>query len=120
MEVDFTDTSSGDPTSWSWDFGDGSSDTTRNPNHTYVAPGDYLVTMTSTNAGGSNSRSRLVTVVALAPPAADFTWQQTPASLEVDFTDTSSGDPTSWSWDFGDGSSDTTRNPNHTYVAPGD
>ena len=41
------------------------------------------------------------------------------APVEVSFTDTSTGEPTSWTWDFGDGTTSTERNPVHTYAAAG-
>ena len=42
LAVQFTDTSAGSPTSWSWDFGDGSAASTQqNPSHTYTAAGTY-------------------------------------------------------------------------------
>jgi len=55
------------------------------------------------------------------PPVADFTANPTsgPAPLLVQFTDTSTGGPTLWSWDFGDGGTSTERNPAHTYTAEG-
>jgi PKD repeat protein len=60
--VAFTDASTGSPTSWSWNFGDGSFSTLPNPSHAYAASGTYLVTLTVSNAGGSNTASRTVTV----------------------------------------------------------
>jgi len=33
-------------TAWSWDFGDGATDDTQNPEHTYTAPGFYTVSLT--------------------------------------------------------------------------
>jgi len=53
--VKFTDASTGTPTSWSWDFGDGSTSTDQDPTHTYETAGNYTVTLTATNALGSNS-----------------------------------------------------------------
>ena len=44
LSIQFTDTTGGNVTSWLWDFGDGYTDTTQNPVHTYVAAGTYLVT----------------------------------------------------------------------------
>ena len=49
-------------------------------------------------------------------PTADFT--SIPIALTVNFTDTSLG-ATSWSWDFGDGTTSTLQNPSHTYTAAG-
>jgi len=42
-----------------------------------------------------------------------------PAPLTVQFTDNSTGDPTDWSWTFGDGNTSTERHPVHTYTLPG-
>lgn len=59
---DFVDTSANSPTSWSWDFGDGSAAvTTQNAQHDYAAAGTYTVTLTATNASGSDTASRSVT-----------------------------------------------------------
>jgi len=54
-----------------------------------------------------------------APPTAAFDWAQQPGTLAVAFTDTSTGSPTAWSWDFGDGTSSTERNPTRTYTVAG-
>lgn len=72
LDVAFTDTSGNGPTSWSWDFGDGSPrSTTQNPTHSYVAAGSYTVQLTATNAAGSDTATRSVTVVAPVTYAAD-------------------------------------------------
>jgi PKD repeat protein len=51
MTVGFTDQSTGPITSWSWDFGDGSTSTVQNPYHVYAEPGNYSVTLTVTGPG---------------------------------------------------------------------
>ena len=43
---DFTDLSSGSPSGWSWDFGDGGSANVQNPSHTYTATGTYDIELT--------------------------------------------------------------------------
>jgi PKD repeat protein len=53
--VQFTDTSSGGPTSWAWDFGDGSTAADQNATHSYATPGAYTVRLTASNASGSAS-----------------------------------------------------------------
>lgn len=58
--VTFTDTSTGGPTSWLWDFGDGDTSTLQNPTHFYSYGGTYEVTLTATNDCGSDSVSRVV------------------------------------------------------------
>ncbi|RMH03005.1 MAG: PKD domain-containing protein, partial [Planctomycetota bacterium] len=55
----FTDLSTGSPTSWNWDFGDGNTATAQNPSHTYAQPGLYTVTLTVGNAAGTDTRVRV-------------------------------------------------------------
>jgi PKD repeat protein len=121
--VNFTDQSTGNSTSWTWDFGDGSNSTQQNPAHTYNAPGDYTVQLTATNACGSDAeiKTNYIHVDPCIPPVANFVASATSgnAPFTVNFTDQSSGSPTSWSWDFGDGGSSTQRNPSHIYNAAG-
>ncbi|QNL20724.1 PKD domain-containing protein [Hyphobacterium sp. CCMP332] len=61
--VAFTDTSSGNPTSWSWDFGDGNTSTSQNPSHTYASGGTYTVCLTASNASGSDTTCESVMVI---------------------------------------------------------
>jgi CSLREA domain-containing protein len=67
LTVNFTDTSTGSPTSWNWSFGDGTSSTQQNPVKTYGVGGTYTVSLTATNATASNSVSKTVNVAALPP-----------------------------------------------------
>ena len=65
--VGFTDTSTGGPIAWAWDFGDpgsGSSNTStaKNPSHTYSSPGTYTVKLTAGSATGSGVTTKSVTV----------------------------------------------------------
>jgi hypothetical protein len=64
--IQFADTSSGVPTSWLWDFGDGTGSSQQNPSHDYSASGpfprNFSVKLTVTNAGGSNQTVKVVTV----------------------------------------------------------
>lgn len=124
LDVTFTDESTGDPTSWSWDFGDGNTSTTQNPVHTYNNDGTYTVSLTATNAQGSDTHTEnnYITVGSgPQPPTAAFSGTPTSgnAPLAVTFTDESTGTPTSWSWDFGDGNTSTAQNPANTYTADG-
>jgi PKD repeat protein len=48
--------STGGPTQWTWDFGDGSTGTIQNPTHTYTNEGFYTVTLTVKNADGSSNK----------------------------------------------------------------
>jgi len=124
LTVDFTDLST-NATSWSWDFGDGvGTSTAQNPSYTYNSAGTYTVTLTATNACGSDIATKVdyITVDPCVAPTADFSGSPTTgdAPLTVDFTDLSTGSPTSWSWDFGDGvGTSTAQNPSYTYNDPG-
>ena len=112
----FTDASTGDPTEWLWDFGDGGPESSaQSPVRPFANPGTYTVTLTASNAGGSSTTSQVITVV--DPPVASFT--SVTDELVVDFTDTSSNGPTAWQWDFGDGTSSRAQSPSKTYALPG-
>lgn len=63
--INFTDNSTGTPTSWSWNFGDGSPvSTVQNPSHVFASSGTFTVTLTSTNAYGNDVTTSTVTIVA--------------------------------------------------------
>jgi len=121
LVVNFTDQSSGSPTSWSWDFGDDGTSTQQNPSHTYTNPGIYTVRLTLSNDCGSDTLTKVEYITAGQDPVADFTGSPTSgcAPLTVNFTDQSTDNPTIWSWDFGDGGWSNQQNPFHVYVSPG-
>lgn len=64
--VQFKDTSTGDPASWSWVFGDGATSSQQSPTHTFATCGVYPVTLTVANATGSSAVTKPVTVTAAA------------------------------------------------------
>jgi PKD repeat protein len=115
--VQFTDTSTGSPTSWQWNFGDGSTSTVQNPSHTFAMAASYTVILTATNSSGSQSASRTVTVVPALTASFSFTPASPAAGQAVQFTDTSTGSPSSWQWNFGDGATSSSQNPSHTYAS---
>jgi PKD repeat protein len=126
LTVSFTDESAdadGTVTEWSWDFGDGSSSQAQNPEHTYGAGGDYLVTLTVTDDdGATDSETQTVSVTSPGnqPPVAHFT--AVPTDLTVQFTNLSydpDGEVISYLWDFGDGNISVNRSPVHTYAEAG-
>ncbi|MFH2054851.1 MAG: PKD domain-containing protein, partial [bacterium] len=69
LAVAFTDLSTNNPTSWSWTFGDGGTSTAQNPSHTYTAAGTYTVSLTATNAFGSDGETKTGYITVTAPSA---------------------------------------------------
>ncbi len=120
LTVAFTDFSTGgDITSWDWDFGDGGTSTAQNPAHEYLAAGTYTVSLTVSGPAGTDTETKTNYISVSAAPTADFSGSPTSGSepLTVQFTDLSTGQPTTWSWDFGDGGTSSEQNPSHTYPA---
>ncbi len=124
LTVNFTDLSIG-ATSWSWNFGDSGTSTLKNPTHTYNAVGVYTVSLTVSNASGSDiiTKADYITVTPPAAPVAAFTASATNITVgsSVTFTEQSANNPTSWSWTFEGGTpaASTDRNPTVTYNTPG-
>ena len=56
--IQFTDLSTNLPTSWLWNFGDGTTSTLQNPTHTYTASGTYSITLAASNTNGTASVTR--------------------------------------------------------------
>jgi len=120
--VYFTDTSTGTISSWSWNFGDGGTSTQQHPSHTYYNPGTYTVSLIVTGPVGSDTKTKTGYItVTQPPPDANFTANPTSGliPLTVNFVNQSTGNISSYSWDFGDGGTSTTQNPIHTYNTPG-
>ena len=122
LSVSFTDLSTGEITSWDWDFGDGGSSSDQDPTHLYDTPGTWTVSLTVEGTKGSDTLVRNDYVAVSTPaPVAAFSGVPTsgPIPLSVQFTDASTGEVDSWQWDFGDGGSSSDENPAHVYDSPG-
>ena len=120
LSVTFQNTSAGSPTSWSWSFGDDQTESGAGPfTHVYASAGTFPAVLTVGNACGFSSFSTTITVTSTL--TADFVGVPVlgPRPLTVVFTDQSTGNHDSWAWTFGDGGSDTTPNPTHTYTSNG-
>ena len=205
--IEFTDQSTGTPTEWLWDFGDGNTSNIQHPVHHYIEPGTYTVSLTVTNEFGTDNLQKanwitfeipeapeidditgcndqefeialnwegtaywyanstddepvyignvwmhppvtenktyfvreitenfeycvssftealIIPVVCIPPPppVADFSvnTQLTCTGL-IEFTDESTGTPTEWLWDFGDGNTSDVQDPVHQYTEYGD
>jgi len=123
--VNFKDQSVGNPTSWLWDFGNGATSTRQNPSTTYFQSGAYNITLTATNASGSNTVTKTSFIAVYDQPLPDFKVDKTSGCFPVivQFSDMSATPLntkiSAWKWDFGDGGSSTVQNPQYTYRNPG-
>ena len=72
LAVSFTDSSTNNPTSWSWTFGDGGTSTNQNPSHSYTSAGNYTVSLTASNAGGSDTETKINYISATSLTALHF------------------------------------------------
>ena len=109
-------------TSYTWDFGDGTTSTGANPTHTYTTPGVYGIKLIATNAYGCQDimiKSNYVTI--FSKPSAQFNAAITSScNVSTVFNFTSTGaSTTSWHWNFGDGQTSTQQNPAHQYSSSG-
>lgn len=129
--IEFTDLSSlglAPITAWLWDFGDGKSSSDSSPIHTYTSAGVHTVSLTVTNAFGSDTETKASYIVVrdVVPPRANFTVSNAYSGQRALFQDTSAPGTmpiTSWRWNFGDPNSSTQtstqQNPAHVYNVPG-
>ncbi|MBS1643523.1 MAG: PKD domain-containing protein [Bacteroidetes bacterium] len=126
MVVSFTNTSTGSPTSYSWNFGSASipGSSLANPTVAYTTPGTYTVSLTVSNASGSNTKTQTGFIVVKQVPTVSFSGSPTTACVgtsvaflpSVTWNATGTG---SYLWNFGDGSTSTSASPSHTYTASG-
>ena len=117
------------PVSWEWDFGDGSTSTEQNPVHIYLNTGYYTVTLNVTSSNGQKRTMRFTRYIKVYnPPVSSFTantsWGTVPGAVsaiynQIQFKDISANIPTSWLWDFGDGTTSTEQDPTHVYTKTG-
>jgi PKD repeat protein len=63
FNVQFTDTSIGEPTQWFWNFGDDTYSTVQNPTHEYISVGDYTVTLNVRNSWGISRTAEILHLV---------------------------------------------------------
>ena len=114
--------------SYSWNFGDGTTRTGMIVTHSFASAGTFNVTLTVTDAGGASaSRQRVITVTTIAPPTVSISVAPNPplAGQQATFTANAIPAPgrtiTSYAWNFGDGTSQTTtsQSVNKTYTSQG-
>lgn len=118
----FTNTTIGStPLTYVWNFGDGLTSTLASPTHTYAQAGLYTVTLTATNAAGTDDATGVVIIALPAAPVAAFlTSSPDVLGTTTVFTNITSGAyPMQFVWNFGDGITSTLVAPTHNYAAVG-
>ena len=118
--VNFNNTST-NSTSYSWNFGDGGTSSSTNPSHNYTEAGTYTVTLTSSNDCGTDTESQSVTIADNVSAAFTFSNSEICEGDNVQYTNQSSGNITSYFWEFegGSPSSSTAENPTVQYSNQG-
>ena len=113
-------------TGYKWDFGDGSTSSLANPDHTYIAVGNFVIRLIAmNNEGCADTVTQTINIgngfpTPVAAYSVDVSNNEGFAPCNVKFTNASS-DAASYEWDFGDGTPVSTEtNPFHTYALPDD
>lgn len=124
--VQFTDNSTGAPTNWKWDLGNGITSTSQNPSTVYLLPGIYTVKLVISNVSGKDSLIRTNYINISQVPQVSFTTSTSTVGcfpLRVQFLDNSTPPAgttiVAWEWDFGDGTTSTAQNPYKVYRSAG-
>ena len=116
----FTSTSVG-ASAWNWNFGNSSFSVNPNDSSLYSSQNNYTIQLTIISDSGCVDTTEQVIQILDVSPVPGFDYYVTDScGFTVAFQDTSAGGlGQEWSWDFGDGNSDTIQNPTHTYDSPG-
>lgn len=127
--TDTSSVSSGNITSWQWNFGDGNTAVRTDGNpfyHHYTTPGPYEISLIVTSSNSCKSDTLKKTVTVLAEPKAKFGFDRNVClGQSIQFSDSSvaAGGPISqWHWNYGDGNNEIRTNNsnfNYTYTAVG-
>ena len=120
--VSFIDESQGGITTWAWDFGDGQRSSRQNPVHTYEKSGDFTIRLTVKGPSGESFVEEKA-MIHVSNTRVDFSTDTRigVAPVSIFFSNLSQGNSLDdiWSWNFGDGTVSTLKNPEHTFSQPG-
>ncbi len=122
LNTTFTDKSTGNVTSWFWDFDNGNTSTFQNPQATFLTSGIYQVKLVVSNGASSDSITIPVQVYVL--PTVNFSAQNPKACLTDTVRFLSNVKPgnspiVSYAWGFGDGKASSVQNAAYQYSQPG-
>ena len=133
--VVFNASASSDATSsvslYSWDFGDGNTDTGKLVSHSFETPGDFNVVLTVADGAGNEATTSLpVSVHDVTSPNVVFNWSYVdsdgevrnfaavegiPVNFNAGLTSDNSGRPLTYEWDFSDGTNKQGKEVTHTF-----
>ena len=124
------DPDGGSIVSYVWDFGDGQTGTGMVVGHKYNSSGNYTVRLTITDDDGQTNSTtqpagvpQIIQVTDDHPPTGNFTWyidQSTDGKINfISNASDPDGDPLSYKWYFGDGSTSSSADPSHIYDTSG-
>ena len=133
--VVFNATESSDVTSsvssYSWDFGDGNTDTGKLVSHSFETPGNFDVVLTvADGAGNTGTSTTAVSVHDVTPPNVNFNWSYVdddgvkrdfaavegiPVNFNAGLSNDNSGASLSYEWDFSDGTNMQGKEVTHTF-----
>ena len=121
-KIHFKDESTGNPSKWYWDFGDGdSAGVSKDPIYDYVEDGYYEVCLTvRNNTGGQETKCEVISVGDVSNACyAKFDYYANAVTATAHFDNKSLGNITNYNWDFGDKVTSEQFNPSHTYADTG-
>lgn len=124
MLVQFRDSSSSFNVkimSWSWDFGDGTSSVLKNPQHQYLKPGKYSITLTIRDSLGCTETRKFLDLILVPGPDGQFSFSPKSGCLPltVNFKHSTTGAVLKKEWDMGDGVVQAGNVSSYTYKLPG-
>jgi PKD repeat protein len=103
---------------WEWDFGDSNASLLQNPNHSFSAPGNYIVELYIATSGGCfNSIQKTITIP--ENPTANFDYSIPCAGSITTFLDQSLGNIIQWSWINNSSPTQTTQVAELAFSSPG-
>jgi len=119
--ITFYSYSTGSPTDYQWDFGDGTSSNEINPVHIYKNAGNYSIRLIVTDGKTKDTLVKFNYIVIQAYMKSDFEADITLGlpPLTIKFINKSVGNIVSYQWDFGDSTFSQSANPTHEYQISG-
>nr|MDO8118816.1 PKD domain-containing protein [Candidatus Sigynarchaeota archaeon] len=128
VQFTFTGSEGNIPASFQWNFGDGTPlSNVKNPSHQYITSGNFSVTLIVIDQDGDSNfmtKANYITVIPDLMPVANFSANITVIFqggwVQFTFTGEEGDTPTTYEWDFGDGTSnETIKDPMHQFFNPG-